>query len=86
MLRTNVESVKPVRFKRTLALTLLFGGAAAFCLMLLTVGMRNDVSAGILSGFVALKKLRFTLILISAGTVLLTQLIRPGKTGGVPTQ
>lgn len=80
MLSTNVEPVKPARFKQTLALTLLFGEAAAFCLMLLTVGIRNDVSAGILSGFIALK-LFFTLILISAGTVLLTKLIRPGQDG-----
>lgn len=80
MLSTNIEPVKPGRFKKALALALIFGGAAAFCLMLFTVGPRSDVSAGILSGFVALKLL-FTLILITAGTVLLTKLIRPGEDG-----
>lgn len=80
MLSTNVEPVKPGRFKKALALTLLFGGAASFCLMLGTVGLRSDVGAGILSGFIALR-LFFTLILISAGTLLLTKLIRPGQDG-----
>ena len=80
MLSTNVEPVKPGRFKKALAFTLLFGGAAAFCLMLGTVGLRSDVSTAILSGFIALK-LFFTLILIGAGTLLLTKLIQPGQDG-----
>src|SRR5262249_29276178 len=80
MLSTNVEPVKTGRLKISLILALLLGGAAAFCLMLATVGLRNDVSAGILSGYIALKLL-LTLILISAGTVLLARLIRPGQDG-----
>lgn len=80
MLSTNVEAVKTRRFQAPLLLTLLFGGAAAFCLMLATVGLRTDVSAGTLSGYIALKLL-FTLILIGAGTALLTKLIRPGQDG-----
>ncbi len=80
MLSTNVEPVKTARFSATLLVALLLGGVAAFCLMLGTVGLRSDVSAGILSGYIAVR-LIFSLILIGAGTVLLTKLIRPGQDG-----
>ena len=80
MLSRNVEPVKPARIKTTFALALIFGAIAAFCLMFATVGLRSDIKAGVLAGFIALKLL-FTLILISAGTVLLTRLIRPGQDG-----
>lgn len=80
VLSKNVEPVNSARVKTTLALTLILGAAAAFCLMFVTVGLRSDIKAGVLSGFIALKLL-FTLILISAGTVLLSKLIRPGQDG-----
>lgn len=80
MLSTNVEPVKPGRFQATLFLALILGGAAAFCLMLATVGPRADISTGMLSAHIALKLL-FTLILIGAGTILLTKLARPGQDG-----
>ena len=80
MLSTNVEAVKPARIKTTLALALILGAAAAFCLMFATVGLRSDIKTGVLSGFIALKLL-FTSILIAAGTVLLSKLIRPGQDG-----
>lgn len=80
VLSKNIEPVNPARVKTTLALTLILGAAAAFCLMFVTVGLRSDIKAGVLSGFIALKLL-FTLILISAGTVLLSKLIRPGQDG-----
>ena len=80
VLSKNIEPVNPARVKTTLALALVLGAAAAFCLMFVTVGLRSDIKAGVLSGFIALKLL-FTLILISAGTVLLSKLIRPGQDG-----
>ena len=80
VLSKNVEPVKPARIKTILSLALVFGAAAAFCLMFATVGLRSDIKTGVLSGFIALKLL-FTLILISAGTVLLSRLIRPGQDG-----
>lgn len=80
VLSKNVEPVKPARIKAILTLALVFGAAAAFCLMFATVGVRSDIKTGVLSGFIALKLL-FTLILISAGTVLLSRLIRPGRDG-----
>ena len=80
VLSKNVEPVKPARVKMTLALALIVGAAVAFCLMFVTVGVRSDIKTGVLSGFIALKLL-FTLTLISAGTVLLSRLIRPGQDG-----
>lgn len=80
VLSKNVDPVKPARIKTTLALAIVFGAVAAFCFMFATVGLRSDIKTGVLSGFIALK-LVFTLILISAGTVLLSRLIRPGQDG-----
>lgn len=80
MLSTNLEPVKGGQLKTTLALTLVGGGLAAFCVMLATVGLRTDASGGLHWGFVALKVL-FMLILIGAGTALLAKLIHPGQDG-----
>jgi hypothetical protein len=76
MLSTNLEPVKSGQLKKTLALTLVAGGLAAFCVMLSTVGLRTD--GWFHSGFLVLK-LVFMLILIGAGTALLAKLIRPGQ-------
>ena len=43
MLSKDVEPVKPTRIKTTLALALVFGAVAAFCLMFATVGLRSDI-------------------------------------------
>src|SRR5206468_2707185 len=80
MLSTNLERVKAGRLKKTLLLALVVGGAAAFCLMLTTVGLRTGVTDGFLPGYLALKLL-FTLSLIGVGAVLLERLMRPGQDG-----
>src|SRR5690242_13509982 len=80
MLSTNTEPVKAGRFKIALAVTLVLGTAAAFCLMFATVGPRADIGVGIVSAFIALRLL-FTLTLIGAGTALLAKLARPGQDG-----
>jgi hypothetical protein len=82
MLSSNLEPVKSGQLKRTLALTLVAGGVAAFCVMLSTVGLRAD-GGGLHLEFLALKLL-FMLILIGAGSALLTKLIRPGQDGRIP--
>jgi hypothetical protein len=78
MLSTNVEPVKAGRMKKTLFWALLLGGAAAFCLMLTTVGLRTNVADGFRPGFLALKLL-FTLSLVGVGAALLVRLMRPGQ-------
>lgn len=78
MLSTNLEPVKSGQLKRTLGLTLVAGGAAAFCVMLATVGLRTEANGGLQLGFLFVKLL-FTLTLIGVGTALLGKLIRPGQ-------
>ena len=77
MLSTNLEPVKALQIKKSLTLALLAGGAAAFCLMLGTVGLRSGLIENL--SFLALR-LVFTLSLITLGTVLLARLARPGQT------
>jgi hypothetical protein len=79
MLSTNLEPVKSGHIKKTLALTLIAGAVAAFCVMLSTVGLRTD-GGGVHPWFLALKLL-FMMILVGAGTALLAKLIRPGQDG-----
>ena len=79
ILSTNLEPVKRGQIAKTLALALLVGGAAAFCVMLGTVGLRSGLRFYLSS--LALKLL-FTLSLIALGTVLLAKLARPGQSGG----
>jgi len=78
MLSTNVEPVKRGQLAKTLAWALIIGGAASFCVMLATVGLRTVAAGGIHVGFLALKLL-FMLSVIGAGTALLMKLIRPGQ-------
>jgi hypothetical protein len=80
MLSTNLEPIKEGRLKGTLVWALVVGGAAAFCLMLTTVGLRTGVAEGYLPGYVALKLL-FTLSLIGVGAASLDRLMRPGQEG-----
>ena len=76
MLSTNVEPVKTIEIRKMLTLALVIGGAAAFCLMLGTVGLRSGLTLSLSS--LALKLL-FTLSLITLGTLLLARLARPGQ-------
>src|SRR5260221_8396248 len=80
MLSTNVEPVQQGRVRKTLVGALVVGGAAAFCLMLITVGLRTGVTDGFLPGYLTLKLL-FTLSLIGVGAALLERLMRPGQDG-----
>jgi hypothetical protein len=81
ILSTNLEPVKSWQVQKTLVGALILGGTAAFCAMLTTVGLRSEVTGGFHLGFLALK-LVFVLSLISAGSVLLVRLARPGQGGG----
>jgi hypothetical protein len=78
MLSTNVEPVKHGQLGKALAWALVIGGAASFCVMLATVGLRTEAAGGIHFGFLTLKLL-FMLSVIGTGTALLMKLIRPGQ-------
>jgi hypothetical protein len=80
MLSTNVETVKRGQLGKTLAWALAIGGAAAFCVMLATVGLRTDATGMSHMGYLALKVL-FTLSLIGVGAAMLIKLVRPGQDG-----
>jgi hypothetical protein len=78
MLSTNVEPVNSGQVWKPLIWALAIGGAASFCVMLATVGLRTDAAGGIHVGFLALKLL-FMLSVIGTGTAFLIKLIRPGQ-------
>src|SRR6266542_419638 len=80
ILSTNVEPVKPAQLEKALVWAVVVGGAAAFCLMLATVGARREILNGSELGFFTLK-IVWTLSLIVIGYLLLTKLIRPVQTG-----
>jgi hypothetical protein len=80
MLSTNVEPVKSGQGWKPLVWALAIGGAASFCVMLATVGLRTEASGVSHLGSLALKVL-FMLSLIGTGTALLIKLIRPGQDG-----
>jgi hypothetical protein len=77
ILSTNVEPVKSGQVWKPLIWALAIGGAASFCVMLATVGLRTDAAGGFHVGFLALKLL-FMLSVIGTGTALLVKLICPG--------
>ncbi len=79
MLSTNIEPVKDSgRLKIAFGVALIVGGAASFCVMLATVGLRTAAGGGFHPSFLVLKLL-FMLVLIVGGTALLARLIRPGQ-------
>jgi hypothetical protein len=80
MLSTNVEPVKSEWGGKALTWAIVLGGAASFCLMLMTGGLRTDMPGGSHAGSLALKLL-FALSLIGVGTALLIKLNRPGQDG-----
>jgi hypothetical protein len=80
MLSTNVEPVKSGQVWKPLVWALAIGGAASFCMMLATVGLRTEAAGGIHVGFLALKLL-FMLSVIGTGTALIMKLIHPGQEG-----
>lgn len=78
ILSTNLEPVKRPKVGATLALAVVIGGIAAFCTMLMTVGLRSQNDGVFRLGFLALK-LAFMLSVIGLGAVSLNRLIRPGQ-------
>jgi len=78
ILSTNLEPVKGGKVWKTLAWALVIGLAAAFVVMLATVGVRFDFDSETHRIFIALKLL-FTLSLIGTGAVFLIRSMRPGR-------
>lgn len=80
MLSTNIEPVKPRDVEKTMSWAIVVGGAAAFCVMLTTVGLRTEAGNTSHLTFLAVKLL-FTLSLIGLGATVLLRLARPGQDG-----
>jgi hypothetical protein len=76
LLSSNLEPVSPVRFGRTLLLTMLMGSAAALVLMLATVGPRSDLGSSSHLVWTAVKLL-FAVSVIGTATPLLLKSMRP---------
>lgn len=80
LLSSNLQPVKHGTVRKTLAWALIIGGAVAFGLMLVTIGIRPGIFEG--TGLVFLVvKLLFTLSLIGAGAAFLTAASHPGRNG-----
>jgi hypothetical protein len=77
LLSANLEPVGGVHFGRRLLLAMLTGGAAAFALMLATVGPRADLGSTIHIAWTAVK-LFFAFSVISTAAPLLLKSLRPG--------
>ena len=73
LLSRNLEPAENRQVEKTLAIALVVGGLAAFCLMLATVGLRSDLHIGYLA-----IRLVFALSLVGAGAAVLGRLMRPG--------
>ena len=80
-LSANLEPVARGKLHKRLILALVIGGAAAFGLMLATVGRRPEIGAVAHLEWVALKLL-FALSLIVTGAPSLIRSMRPGPDGG----
>ena len=86
MLSTNIEPVDRGELRTTLTTAVVLGGAAAFCLMLSTVSVRDDlVATGSSLLFLSLK-LGFALTVLAAGLAFLSKTIRPGQQARTPLQ
>jgi hypothetical protein len=81
VLSANLEPVTPGQLRKTLALALVTGGAAAFGLMLATVGPRPEIYMVPHLEWLALK-LFFALSLIIAGAPSLIRSMRPEPNDG----
>ena len=77
LLSANIEPVGRVHFGRMLLVAMLAGGAAAFALMLATVGPRADLGSTIHIAWTAVK-LFFAISVISTAAPLLLKSLRPG--------
>jgi len=75
LLSANLEPVGRVHFGRTLLVAIFSGAAAAFVLMLVTVGPRTDLDSNLAWTAV---KLLFAVTVIGTATPLLLRSMRPG--------
>jgi hypothetical protein len=82
LLSANLEPVRGGHFGKTLVLAILTGGAAAFGLMLATVGPRPDLHSPAHLEWLAVKLL-FALSVIGTGAAFLVRSIRPGLENGM---
>lgn len=80
-LSNNLEPVQSGRLERTLALAIIVGAIAAFCVMLATLGLRADFGDSDHLSFLALK-LVFASSLVATCAALLIHLMRPARTPG----
>ena len=78
MLSTNLEPVEDRKIETALASSIVVGGVAAFCVMLSTVSLRDDLGSGAGIGFVVLK-LAFALTVMGTGLAFLRKSVRPGQ-------
>lgn len=78
ILSSDLHPVKRGVVGKTLAWALIVGGAAAFGLMLVSVGVRPGLFGGTGPTFLALK-LAFTISLIGAGAAFLSAASHPGR-------
>jgi hypothetical protein len=81
VLSANLEPVSHRRLENTLILAMVTGGAAAFALMLATVGPRPDLQSTAHLEWSAVKLL-FALSVISMGAPVLIRSMRPGLEDG----
>jgi hypothetical protein len=79
-LSSNLQPVEHGTIGKTLAWALIIGGAVAFGLMLVTIGIRPGVFEGTSLVFLAVKLL-FTLSLIGTGAAFLSAASHPGRNG-----
>jgi hypothetical protein len=77
LLSANLEPVGRVHFGRMLLVAILAGAAAAFALMLATVGPRTDLGSTIHLAWTAVKVL-FAISVIATAAPLLLKSMRPG--------
>ena len=77
LLSVNLETVGRVQFGKTLLVAMLTGGAAAFSLMLVTVGPRPDLDSTTQVGWTVVKLL-FAVSVIGTATPPLLRSMRPG--------
>ena len=78
LLSSNLQPVRRGTVGRALLLALVIGGATAFGLMLVTVGLRPDVLDRASSTLLAVKLL-FTVSLVGIGTLFLVAASYPGR-------
>ena len=81
MLSTNLEPVKGGQLLKALSWAIVIGLMAAFGVMLVCFGIRNDLAAGNHSGALVLKTV-FALSFVGTGAAFLTKSIIPGQQAG----